>query len=231
MSAVLEAPRALGVPAPADQRLVLRANWSVYEKFLAARGEDFPGLRINYDRGRLELVTISSPHDQFKYLLGRIIDTVTEELGLAVVGQGQTTIRRQDLDRGFEPDEWYYVQNAARMQGIRELNFDADPPPDLAVEIEITRSLTDRIGLYAAVGVPEVWRFDGAEIHILHLQSDGRYAEYTHSRAIPALAAADVNRVLAGAATLDTTTLFRNFRQWVRQYLLSPPGQDASAGP
>jgi Uma2 family endonuclease len=218
MSAILET--SLQSESEAIERLVVPANWETYERFLVARGADYPRLRINYVDGRLELTTVSSLHDRIKYLLGRIIDTVTEELGLEVVGQGETTIRRRDLDRGFEPDAWYYIQNAARMREVRELNFEVDPPPDLAIEIEISRSLTDRIALYSSIGVREIWRFDGESLRILHLLPDRSYVERPMSLAIPALAGAEVIRVLSEAESADTTTVFRNFRLWVRQALL-----------
>lgn len=224
MSAVLEAETPARHAPDGRGVLVIPATWGVYEGFLAARGTSCPGLRITYDRGRLEFMTISSPHDRYRYFLRRIVDTVTEELAIPVVGQGETTVRRRDLDRGFEPDEWYYIQNALRMRAVRELNFEVDPPPDLAIEIEISRSLADRIALYAAMGIPEVWRFDGEELHILHLQPDGTYAERANSLAIPQLSAADVNRVLRDVDAADTTTLFRNFRRWVRQNLVPPAG-------
>ena len=166
-------------------------------------------------------MSISSKHDTCRYLLGRIVDTVTEELNIAVVGQGETTIRREDLDRGFEPDAWYYIENADQMQGIdRELNFEIDPAPDLAIEIEISRSLLDRIGLYAAVGVREIWQFDGSIVRFLELQPEGEYEEVSVSRAIPALSAVEVNRILNEAGRESTTSYFRGLRVWIRDHLV-----------
>lgn len=213
-----------------DRHVVVPANWKTYERFLKARGADNHGLRLTFDRGRLEFMSISSAHDRSRYLLGRVVDTVTEELNIAVVGQGETTIRRQDLDRGFEPDLWYYIRNAQRLAGIsRELDFTIDPPPDLAIEIEITRSLLDRIDLYAAIGVREIWRYDGQALRILVLQPDRTYAEQPSSEAIPTLAAADLNRIMNDAQQEDSTSYFRRFRQWVRQHLAAPR-TDSSAG-
>ena len=106
-------------------------------------------------------MTTSPIHEIYKHLLGRMVDTIGEELDIPMFGQGSTTFNREDVDRGLEPDECYYIANAGRVADRSQLNLETDPPPDLAIEIEITRNVLDRLGIYAALGVPEVWRFDG----------------------------------------------------------------------
>jgi Uma2 family endonuclease len=221
MSAVLD-PVAPATSPPVTGHLVMRGTWATYQKVLALRGEDYPSMRITYDRGRLEVMTISSPHERLKYYLGRIIDALSEELGIEVVGQGHATVSRQDLDRGFEPDMWYYVQHAAAMRPRRVLDFGRDPPPDLAVEIEISRSVIDRLGLYAAMGVPEIWRHDGTNLTVLHLQPDRTYAERPASLAFPGFPLAQIGVVIAEAEAAGSVQAFRNLRQWIRNTLVPP---------
>jgi hypothetical protein len=94
------------------------------------------------------------------------------------VGGGSTTFRRRDLQRGLEPDQCYYTVNAHRMQGPRELDLSVDPPPDLALEVDFTSSSLDRMSIYAALGVAEVWRWTTAGIQIYHLQGSGENRDY-----------------------------------------------------
>jgi Uma2 family endonuclease len=99
-------------------------------------------------------------------------------LDVDFVGAGSTTFRRRDIDGGLEPDQCYYTVNAQRMLGLRDLDLSVDPPPDLALEVDFTRSSLDRMAIYAALGVPEVWRWDAAGLHVYHLQTSGDRREY-----------------------------------------------------
>ena len=195
--------------------------WGDYLRVLAGRDRLRRGARVTFDAGRLEIMTISSPHDRLKYYLGRIIDTLSEELSIEIVGQGQTTISREDLDRGFEPDAWYYVQNATRMRTTRDLDFTRDPPPDLAVDVEISRSALDRLDLYARMGVPEVWRHDFTTLTVLHLNADATYSERLTSLSFPQVPLSGVGVAIAEAEAHGSLIAFRNFRAWVRSILES----------
>ncbi len=150
--------------SPAQRFLLHGISWDDYEMMLKIVG-DRP-IRVNYDRGALELMSPSYRHDRSKTLLGRVIETVTEELEIPCIGVGSTTLRRQLADRGLEPDEAYYLANAGRIVDNEEIDLDADPPPDLCIEIEISRSALDRMGIYAGLNIPEVWRFDGEALRI-----------------------------------------------------------------
>jgi Uma2 family endonuclease len=207
-----------------EQRLVVYSNWAGYERFLEARGVNYPRLRITYDRGRLEFMTTSGPHERFKKFLVQFLELATIELNIPLVGYGQATLRRQDLDRGMEPDEWFYIEHASQMTGIRDLDFTRDPPPDLAIEIEVSRSILDRIDISRAIGIRELWRYDGQTLRVMLLQSDGTYSESPTSRALPQLPLAEFARRVgeAAASVADDTTLARGFQNWVRQTLVPP---------
>lgn len=192
-------------------------SWDRYAKLVELRDRERPGLKICYDRGELSVMTISSPHDRLKYYLSRVVDTISEELGLEVVGQGQTSVSREDLERGFEPDAWFYVQNAARMRDRRDLNFAVDPPPDLAVEVELSRDLTTRLPAYAAVGVREIWRHDGEVLTVVELQPDGAYRAVSQSPAFPTVPLALIPAVIAEADRDGSVVAFKQFREALRE--------------
>lgn len=210
-------------PEP-EQRVVLRGvGWGGYEAILALVG-DHASVRITYDRGDLELMSPSADHEQFKMLLDRVILVMTEELALPCRALGSTTWRKHPLDRGLEPDQCYYLANTPRVVGKKTIDLDVDPPPDLAIEVEISRSALNRMGIYAGLGVPEVWRFDGETLHVERLQPDRTYAEVDASPSFSMLLPAEIVRWLILAEDLDQTPWVRQFRAWVRETMV--PGEE-----
>jgi Uma2 family endonuclease len=203
-----------------DQRIVLRGvGWGGYEEMLKLVGERRL-VRITYDRGDLELMSPSTDHERFKMLLDRVILFVTLELNLPCEAYGSSTWRRQPLDRGLEPDQCYYLANSPRVIGKKTIDLAIDPPPDLAIEVEISRSSLDHMGIYAALGVPEVWRFDGETLRIAQLQAGGTYAEVETSPGLPILLPTEVVRWIGLAENSPGQMAWvRRFREWVREEL------------
>jgi Uma2 family endonuclease len=201
------------------QRFVLYGvNWKVYNAILDAL-EDRP-IRLTYDRGKLELMSPSHAHESGGHLLGRMIDSLTEEMNIPIKGGRSTTFRREDLDRGLEPDECYWIAHQPSVAGKRDIDLTIDPAPDLAIEVDITSSSIDRQGIYAALGVPELWRYDGERLTVIALQADGTYAPQATSLAFPFLPMAEVLRFLhEGETAPDETAWIRSFREWVRANL------------
>lgn len=144
------------------------------------------------------------------------------ELGLDFESFGSTTFRRRHLDQGAEPDTCFYVQNAVLVVGIQELDLDSDPPPDVIVEVEVTRTIRDKLDLYARLGVPEIWRYDGRRLRFYHLV-DGAYIEKPASIAFPILTVEVLARFLEQGKSEGQSAAFRSFREWVR-------GENASKG-
>jgi Uma2 family endonuclease len=210
-------PKSTG--SPPVERVVERiriddADWQTYEKFLAAIGDR--GIRCTYDRGRLEIIAPMRIHEREKRFLGRIVETTTYELDIAICSCGSMTIRREDLRRGFEPDECFYISNVSQVRENRELDFTRDPPPDLAIEVDIASSSLDRQALYAGIGVPELWRLDDDHVRFLHLQADGTYRQSEQSRAFPFLTQTIVNQTLGQALSAgDETSVLKGFRNWL----------------
>ena len=189
-------------------------RWSTYEALLADTRQA-SGTRIFFDRGELEIVTPSPLHERIGHLLGRFIDSVSLEKGIPVRGQGATTWRRRDLGRGFEADLCYYVGHEISVRGKDAIDLARDPPPDLIVEIDISRSSEGRRSMYAAFGIPELWHNDGERTEFRVLGENG-YTTTERSLAFPFLLSSDIDRFLARRNTTDETTLLAEFRDWVR---------------
>ncbi|MFI5453861.1 MAG: Uma2 family endonuclease [Isosphaerales bacterium] len=207
--------RALGP----EQRVVLRGiGWDGYETILKVVG-DQPAVRLTYDRGDLEFMSPSVDHEVFKTRFGRLIEALTVELNIPCEGAGSTTWKKQLEDRGLEPDECYYIANAERVAGRRNIDLNVDPPPDLAIEVEISRSALDRMGIYAALKVPEVWRFDGETLTVDVLEDNGTYVSQTASPSFPFLPLDRVVDWLYEADTMGQTIWIRRFLEWVRTEL------------
>jgi Uma2 family endonuclease len=175
-------------------------------------------VRLAYDHGKLEIMVVTNAHERFRKIVALLIETWIEVTGGDYLPSGQLTHRREDLQRGFEPDECYYIQNWRAVSGIREIDFTKDPPPDLAVEAEVSQTVLDRFPIYAAFKVPEVWRYDGEQLIVLLLQSDGTYQESSASRALPTLPLAELPRflTLADDLIISFAAISRQFREWIR---------------
>ena len=148
-------------------------------------------------------------------LFRSVVEATTEELGLEIYSLGSTTWSREDLKRGLEPDECYYIQSEARVRGKTRIDLTIDPPPDLAIEIDITSPSLDRLSIYASLGVPEVWRFDGTQLWIYVLQPDG-YGIQDRSTVLPVLDRTKLLDILGRRTQLGENALIRELRRWVR---------------
>ena len=128
-----------------------------------------------------------------------------------------TTLRLRPRRRGLESDECYWIANEPVVRQLDRIDLQRDPPPDLAVEVDVTHSVVPRLQVYAALRVPEVWRLSGGTLTFLSLQPDGSYAPVLISRALPPLTATDLSRFLALRGQEDENSIIRQFRAWVRQ--------------
>jgi Uma2 family endonuclease len=203
-----------------EQRLLLHnMSWQSYENFLKEFDER-PTVRLTYDRGNLEIITLGLEHQSYNYFLGRLVEALTDELEVDIKGGRSTTFKREDLERGLEPDECYWIQNEPRMRGKREFDPLLDPPPDLVLEIDITSSSINRIKIYEAMKVPEVWQFNGESLRVYQLGPNGKYKLCERSRLFPSLPLAEVMPFLRASDTQSESKVLRSFRAWVREYIL-----------
>ena len=203
------------LPLVEQQHIVLHdVSWKLYERLLKDIG-DRP-VRVTFYRGSIEIMSPLPKHEKGGNWIGRMIEMMCFELRIPTEGLGSTTFRRKAKEAGLEPDECYYVQNAAAVRGKDRFDLTVDPPPDLAVEIDITRRSIKRQPVYAALGVPELWRWNGKRLSVLLLR-DGRYEKAESSGVFPFLPipqfASYLDRLRAGESDLD---VLRDFQQWVR---------------
>jgi Uma2 family endonuclease len=212
MNLEIQQPRVLYNP----QRFLMHGvDWQTYEKVLDAFG-DRP-IRITYDRGSLELMSPLPIHEVYKRCLGLLLAVLDRELKIPIKGVASTTFRRADVDRGLEPDEGFYVGNLERVHDWKNIDFSIDPPPDLAIEVEVTTSCLNRLGIYAALGVAEVWRFDGESWHIHCLGDGGEYQERAQSEILPFVALSEITPLLEQTAEgLGDGDLMDLLYNWVK---------------
>ena len=204
-------------PPPGSCLLLSGVDWRTYSRLLRAFAER-PRIRLTYDRGDLEIMSPTLEHDDDASILGDLVFVLTEELGLPLKRGGSTTLRRRLRRRGIEADECFWIANAPRMAGRRRLDLRIDPPPDLAIEVDVTHSSLDRLSIYAALGVPEVWRLDGDTLTFHVLGPGPAYQSAAASRSFPLVAPADLLGFLQQARQAGNENLVvGQFRAWIRQ--------------
>src|SRR6266446_7764164 len=169
------------------ERLVILegVTWDTYERLIAEHGES-GGTRFTYDEGVLQIMVVSSQHEKPNRTLAVLVEVLAEEWRIDIERLGSMTCKRKDLQKGFEPDSCFYIQHAEAIRDREEIDLAVDPPPDLSIEVDITRGSLNRFPIFAAVGIPEVWRFDGNSVAIFHLESGG-YVEASNSLPFPAV--------------------------------------------
>jgi Uma2 family endonuclease len=183
-----------------------------------------PGVRLTYDRGELEIIALLRELDCDGPFLCHLVFVLTEELALPLKGGGSTTLRRRARRCGIEADDCFWIANAQRMAGRRRLDLRTDPPPDLAIEVADFHSSMDRLGIYARLGLPEVWRLEGDTLAFYVLAENLRYASAATSRSFPLVVRGDLLPFLRQARQAgDQNAVTRQFRQWVRQRQAANP--------
>jgi Uma2 family endonuclease len=198
---------------PAEQRTVLNnISWETFEALLKDTGED-RGSRFAYDCGVLEIMTPIFEHENPKIQFDRFILVLAEELGVEVRSAGSTTLKRKISKRGIEPDTCYYIQNELAIRGKQTLDLENDPPPDLAIEIDITSSSVNKLGIYSALGVTELWRYDGQNLKFYQL-IEGQYVECKFSIAFPIVSVSEISRFIEQSKTMGEIALLKSFRAW-----------------
>ncbi|MDY6936470.1 MAG: Uma2 family endonuclease [Cyanobacteriota bacterium] len=191
-------------------------RWQTYEALVRDLGRS-RRLRLTYHLGKLEIMVPSPEHELYKETLGRLVETLAEELDVRIYPLGSTTFKRPGRS-GAEPDKCFYIHNLEAIRGKKRLDFDRDPPPDLVLEIDITSPSRERLVIYAELGVPEVWRFDGERLFIYQRQDD-RYIERDRSLFFGNIRGSEISGFLERIADTDYLELIREFRTWVRMQL------------
>ncbi|MBD2297678.1 Uma2 family endonuclease [Nostoc sp. FACHB-190] len=203
------------VPA-GHQLLIKNISWSTYKHILAELGENRSS-RISYSQGVLEIMAPLPEHEVAKVMIGDFVKALLEELDIEFWSLGSTTFDEEKMDAGVEPDDCFYIQNEAAVRGKDRIDLTIDPPPDLAVEIDITSRT--RFNNYEVLGVPELWRWRGKKLEI-NVLINGKYVTTNQSLAFPNLPIAQViPEYLQRSKTEGRNTTMKAFRAWIREQL------------
>ncbi|NER24100.1 MAG: Uma2 family endonuclease [Symploca sp. SIO1C2] len=204
--------RQLDVP-PGQRLLVRDVDWSEFEAILRELGESRSS-RIAYSHGTLEIRMPTPEHEVDKELIGDLVKILLDELEIDCECFGSTTFRQENMDSGIEPDQCFYIQNHARMRGKRRVDLKLDPPPDLAIEVDVTSKT--QLDAYATLGVLELWRYEKNKLNIYILQ-EGSYQPVTKSPTFPLLPILDfVAEVLSQSIAIGRSPALRAFRKQIR---------------
>lgn len=196
------------------QRLILQdVAWEQFESILAELGER-RGSRLVYNSGVLEIRMPLPEHETNKVLLGYLIAALCEELEVDFLSFGSTTFKRRDLQQGFQPDDCFYVTHYRQMLGKTRLDLSRDPPPDFAIEVDLTSKT--QLDVYRGMAVPELWRLEEGCLRIDALH-DGDYTPVEYSRYFPGWPLTEaIPRFLAMGAVEGPRATLQAFREWVR---------------
>jgi Uma2 family endonuclease len=202
---------------PSVDRVIIRdVSWGTYQSLLndlANRRSP----RLAYDQGVLEIMSPHSDHEETNWMLASIVQIVLEESDLDFRAVASTTYKREDLERGFQSDSSFYIQSAGRVRNKKRINMRVDPPPDLLIEIDLTHDSLNKFELYAALGVPEVWRYE----HVLEISTldQGGYVRTAASRALPLLTDKIVSDLMEGSFEQRRPSWLRQIRTRIRQLI------------
>lgn len=202
---------------PVGQRLLIRnLDWQQFEHILEELGEARSS-RIAYSHGTLEIRMPSPEHEVDKELIGDLVKTLLDELEIDCECFGSTTFKQEAMASGIEPDQCFYIQNQAQMRGKRRIDLTVDPPPDLAIEVDVTSKT--QIDAYAALGVPELWLYEKEQLNIYILQA-GQYEAVRTSPTFSKVPILDwVREVLEQSIKIGRSPALRNFRKQIRQLI------------
>ncbi len=201
---------------PGQQLLVEDVNWQQFESILAELGERRAS-RLSYSNGRLEIMVPLAEHEKAKEIIGDMVKILLEARQIAFESLGSTTLKNERMSQAVEPDTCFYIQNQAAVIGKNRLDMSVDPPPDLAIEIDLTsRTQLDN---YQILGVPELWRYARRGLQINVLQAE-QYIESDVSPTFPNIPIVElVNQYTQQSQVAGRTRAIQAFKSWVGENL------------
>jgi Uma2 family endonuclease len=204
-------------PEIAEQRVILsNVSWQTFEQLLKELG-DKRATRLAYNEGLLEIMSPLGPHENSNRFIESLIGAIADELNLNLKRFGSLTLKREKKLKGAEPDSCYYLQNEPLVRSKQEIDLDNDPPPDLVLEIDITSGSLDKRPIYVAIGVPELWRYNGNKLEVFVLQPSSQdYQQVNQSPTFPWMPLDVIPRFIRQSLVDGETATLRAFRAWVR---------------
>ncbi|AVH67845.1 Uma2 family endonuclease [Nostoc sp. 'Peltigera membranacea cyanobiont' N6] len=211
------------IRVPAGQRIILEdVSWQVFEAILNELGEH-RGSRVAYSEGTLEIMAPLPEHERAKVIIGDLVKALLDELDRNWESLGSTTFKRKETSAGIEPDDCFYIQNYQLMIGKDKIDLTVDPPPDLAIEIDVTSKT--QISAYQALRVPEIWRYENKNLEISLLQGE-QYVKSLTSATFPNFPIIElIPRFVEMARTTGMSSALKGFRQWVREQIEDSQGE------
>lgn len=207
--------RQISVP-PGHRVLFHDVSWQEFEAILEELGERRAS-RIAYNKGTLEIRMPLPEHEVNKEIIDDLVKILMEELEIDRQCFGSTTFKRKDMAQGIEPDQCFYIQNHALMIGKKRIDLTIDPPPDLAIEVDVTSKT--QLDVYESLGVPELWRYENGKLQI-HILRDGKYIESEISPTFPELPIVEaISQFVQQSLTMGESPTLRAFRKWVREQI------------
>lgn len=201
---------------PGKRLCLHQTNWQQLEDLLHNLGDKRP-TRIAFYQGSLEIRMPSPEHERAKVIISDLLKILLDCLGMEWESLGSTTFKKQESMAGIEPDDCFYIRNYRSVIGIKRIDLSIDPPPDLAIEIDLTSPT--QISAYSAIGVGEVWRYDRGKLLIYLLQSEG-YQQSDRSLIFPDLPIVlGISEFLTKGATMPMSGIRREFRQWLENLI------------
>ncbi len=143
-------------------------KWQEFETILNELGEK-RNLRLQYYRNKLEIMSPLAIHERPHRIIADIVKAILDQEQRDWEDFGSTTFKRLEI-AGVEPDTCFYIQNAALVQGCTQMDLNIYPPPDLAIESDVTSKTT--LEIYGAIRVPEVWIYSKKQLQIFILQKE-----------------------------------------------------------
>lgn len=198
---------------PGATTIFRNVSWGDYE-YLLSEITDEPHFRISYDNGVLQIMTISHDHEEVLAVLRKLVSALEDTLRIPIQSYGAATHKAEKQQKGTEPDDCFYIQNAPKVIG-KKIDLAIDPPPDLALEVDFSSPSLPKFPIYAALGVPELWRYKSDEVRFYKL-TDGEYEETRASLAFPFLTSETLTDFLLLGITDGQTAAKWAFTDWVR---------------
>ena len=201
---------------PVDQPVLMDGvSWETYEALLADGG-DRRQTRMAFDQGVLEIVTPSLEHELFRDVVSGVAEEILNSRGQDYVRSGSVTLKQEELARGFEADASFYVAHVARVRGLSRIDLHSNPPPDLVIEVDISRSSLDKLPIYAALGVPEVWRCRSGSVYVYRLVGSN-YVEIDQSEVLPGLTSTQLTAFAQEGLWESRQAWRQRIQDWARQ--------------
>ncbi|MFN5140206.1 MAG: Uma2 family endonuclease [Pseudanabaena sp.] len=201
-------------PLSENRVLLHGVSWETFECLLADVGDRRKTL-FNYIKGNLEIMSPLSLHEGSSRFFDKLLTIFVDELDIDMRCLGSLLMKSSELKIGGEPDSCYYIKNELAIRAQENVIVGQDPPPDLVLEVDITNPSDRRLPIYALLGVPEVWRYDGYSLEFLALQNGG-YVAIENSLSFPTLPAAIIVEYVQKRLLLGESKTLKEFRGWVK---------------